>query len=291
MSRTTCGTCTALLTALLLTGCTFNAPMNDSFPLTRREARTALRHMADAPVELERPVVIINGWMDPGLASMDIEPRLKRHVGDDRVISVAYFAAGSFETCRRRVIDAVERAFPDDDPTGTRPVDVVGYSMGGIVARYAAMSPARRAALLGEEVDDPRRLRIARLFTISTPHQGAQLAPWAIWDGLARRITNGSEFLAQLDAALAEADYALYPYVRLDDLIVGADNAAPTGRVAWWVPTPFLSFAHTSAHKDARILADIVARLRGDPPFTRHPATPLPGEVDEPPTSMAVEKE
>ncbi len=64
------------------------------------------------------------------------------------------------------VIDAVDQKFPSSDPEVTTEVDVIGYSMGGLAARYAAM-PATAVNL------SKRRLQIGRLFTISSPHRGA----------------------------------------------------------------------------------------------------------------------
>ncbi|MFC1766418.1 esterase/lipase family protein [Planctomycetota bacterium] len=52
-----------------------------------------------------------------------------------------------------------------DDPNQTVQADVIAHSMGGLVSRYAAM-----------EVPGKPRLRIAHLFTIATPHQGALIS-------------------------------------------------------------------------------------------------------------------
>jgi len=53
-------------------------------------------------------------------------------------------------------------------PACTSEVDVIGVSMGGVVGRCAAAPPP--AGRLG------KRLKIARLFTISSPHRGAVMA-------------------------------------------------------------------------------------------------------------------
>ena len=66
------------------------------------------------------------------------------------------------DEARTTVIEAVNKAFPSDDPQWTVPVDVVAISMGGLVARYAGV-PAR-----GE--GDVRKLRVVRLFTLASPH-------------------------------------------------------------------------------------------------------------------------
>ncbi len=75
-----------------------------------------------------------------------------------------------------------------------------------------------------------RRLRIARLMTISTPHRGAAMAALPTIESRVRDMRAGSAFLCALDDC--EAGYELVPYCRLNDWIVGEENAAPPGREA-----------------------------------------------------------
>jgi len=85
----------------------------------------------------------------------------------------------------------------------------------------------------------------------------------------------GSEFLKRLDAPENAPGYPIYPYVRLGDATVGSENAAPPGRVAWWVSARPLQPSHSGAVLDPRLFAEIARRLRGEEPFTKDPATPL----------------
>jgi len=212
------------------------------------------------------------------------------------VISVSFFFCGSFDGCRKRVIDAVEKAFPSDDPEWTTEVDVVAVSMGGLVARYAAAPPRAPKATTTNAASQPttdrapaRRLRIARLFTISSPHRGAALAFLPTFNQLQIDMRAGSKFLQRLDAfdELVEPgsaqtrpsdSYELIPYVRLDDMIVGERNAAPAGWTPWWVPAEPFQDSHIFAMADPRIVADIARRLRGEPPLTTDPPAPLPAQ-------------
>jgi hypothetical protein len=136
------------------------------------------------------------------------------------------------------------------------------------------------AASAGGKADEParraRRLRIARLFTLSTPHQGAVLAVLPTFHKLHLQMRHGSQFLCDLDDCEKDAAYPIYPYVRLYDGWVGESNAAPAGRTAWWVPTPPFQGAHSGVVTDPRIIADIGRRLRGEAPFTQDPPAPLP---------------
>jgi pimeloyl-ACP methyl ester carboxylesterase len=258
---------TAALAAFCLLGCA-TAPRNPSFDVSALNARRALREMRDSPRLLERPVVVLDG-LGPPVASWLLAARLKHLTGDDRFVGVNFAFTGSFDDCRRRLIEAVERRFPGGDPLVTREVDVVAVSMGGVVARYAAAPPAGAAG---------KRLRIARLFTISSPHRGAELA--ALPALLGRKqldMREESRFLRRLAEREAQAaSYEVFPYTRLGDLVVGERNTAPPGLTPLWVPNLLLEPAHLGCFADPRIIADIVRRLRGEPSFATEPLEPLP---------------
>jgi hypothetical protein len=289
---------------LVATGCAAHAP-NPSFNVSNNAAREALREMRDDAKRLPRPLVVLGGLDDPGVATTVLTDDFREISGDDpRVIGVSFFFCGSFDGCRKRVIDAVDKAFPSDDPVWTTEVDVVAVSMGGLVARYAAAEPTPPPAPNQADSSDEgaasqpsaatgtraRRLRIARLFTISSPHRGAALAFLPTFNQLQIDMRAGSKFLRRLDACDAmtlEANsaqtrpaggYELIPYVRLDDMIVGERNAAPEGWTPWWVPAVPLQDSHMFAIADARIVADIARRLRGEPPLTTEPPAPLPAQ-------------
>ncbi len=257
----------ALGAALLaLPACSADKPLNPSFPFTLDAAREDLQRMRDEPRPLERPVVVIAGYLDPGIAV----GRLRRRIADafdepEMVLTISLFGDDDFDECRERVIKRVQRQFPSDDPTETVEVDVIGVSMGGLVALDASIPR-----------EGERRLRIARLFTIATPFRGARLAGFPTLDDRVRDMRRGSEFLQSLDNGHAPPQYTIYPYVRLRDRIVGAGNAAPEGATAWWVANIPFEFAHIKAYRDPRILADIARRLRGEEPFTTDPPAPLP---------------
>ncbi len=271
-----------LACAALLTGCAA-PPINPSFPITLDDAKADLRRMEDQPVRLERPVVVIGGFADPlGLAPDRLGRTLRRLTGDDRVLSVSMGGVVTFDGARHKTLASVQEAFPTNDPHETVEVDVVGFSMGGLVARSAAVDPAEG----GPSADALPRLRIARLFTIATPHRGAAVARLPLGP-LVRDMSPGSAFLAALDDADASQPtprasgpgprgFATYHYVRLDDHIVGEANAAPPGQTPWWVHDPALQMSHGHAYKDPRIVADIARRLRGETPFTRQPPAPFP---------------
>lgn len=252
----------------MASGCA-TSPDNPSFPVSVDQARAQLKAMRAEPEPLARPVVVVSGWMDPGFASSSLVQDIRAVTGADRsqVIGVAVGLQPTFDACRHMLLDAVAKAFPGDD-TATAEVDVVAFSMGGLVARDAAIP----------RPDDHRpALRIARLITIATPHRGANLARAAFLGHRETRMKPGSDFLEHLQTAEPIADYELIPYARLGDVMVGAGRSAPPDEAPWWVPNRTIHAAHLGAYRDPRILADIARRLRGEPPLTVEPRTPVPG--------------
>lgn len=254
----------------LLPSCTADKHVNPSFPLSVSQARHDLIQMQDKPVALRRPVVVLGGWGDVlGLPPAKLAKLLQKATGDDRIIAIGFGMCNNFDACRQRVIERVDEAFPSDDPDRTTEVDVIGFSMGGLVARYS------EADL--NHVDIPsKRLNVANLYTISTPHRGALLAKVVAPGALARDMKPGSAFMQALDDHFNKADYPVIPYVRLNDLTVSEHFAAPQGQTPYWLPTIPFTGAHNDAYKDPRIVADIARRLRGETPYTTEPPTPLP---------------
>ena len=261
---------------LLLAGCGTavpNAPLNPSFPITFARADAMLARDAARPVPLRRPLVIVGGFLDPGFGPRTLARRFRACTGDPRIIGVSIGSDDSWADCRRRVTDAVDAAFPTADPDQTTEVDVIGASLGGLVARYAALPPTA-----GQRPH--RRLRIARLFTLSSPLRGASLAdaiPLNLHP-LQAGMRTGSSVVRATNAPLPTADlYSVFSYARLHDDQVGTANAAVPGVIPWWVSAPpWPRPTHHGSFLDRRILADVAARLRGEEPLSRDPPAPIP---------------
>lgn len=236
-----------------------------AFPVTTPWAKRDLARMAANPKPLERPLVVISGFMDPGFAALSLRDRFADMTNDRRIAFISLFACLSFEECRRKIVEVTDRAFPTDDPLQTREVDVVGYSMGGLAARLAA-NPGRSGT---------RRLRIRRLFTIDSPNRGAaRAAELPLLHPLQADMRPGSAMLVRLN--FLPPPFAVFAYVRLGDKPVGERNARVDGNPMWWVSTPWFTNPHADAYHDERILADIGRRLRGEMPLTSMPPAALP---------------
>jgi hypothetical protein len=218
-------------------------------------------------------LVILGGFADPGVGGWAIAAELRKYLpADARILCVSFTFCHTFDACRDRVIAAVDKAFPTDDPNETSEVDVIGLSMGGLVGRYSAAPVAPGAG---------RRLRVHTLYTAASPLRGALRAErWPTLLTMQADMLPGSDFYGRLDegerADVDGSEYELVPYVRMGDTVVGPQYAAPTGRTPWWVPNRPGDFAHVGTMGDPRIMSDVLRRLRGEKPWTTEPPAPLP---------------
>jgi pimeloyl-ACP methyl ester carboxylesterase len=255
----------AILLLAMTAGCVSRTPVNPSFPASVDQGEKILSADTAHPKPLSRPLVIVGGFFDPGFAQLLLAHDFRQYTHDDRVIGVTLGLSFDPDDYRQRIITAVDKAFPSNDPVMTTEVDVIGYSMGGLAARYAAINPA-----------PGRRLRIARLFTIASPHTGARSAMITSFNlfKLQEQMRPGSVFLRNLNHTAAL--FPVYAYVCLNDRVVGAAYAAPPGQTPWWVSPPIFFSSHDWAFMDPRIRADILTRLRDEPPLSHDPPKAIP---------------
>lgn len=240
---------------LMLGGCVgHGGVVNPSFPVTESDAQADERRMRADPKALERPVVVVGSFRgpDPIVESMTI--RLARMTTGRRAdfLRIPTWFEGEIEVLALRTVEMVESAYPSGREDATVEVDVVGLSMGGLVARYAA------------DRLEGRRLKIRRLITIATPHRGAVMAPRSplVEDRAVQDMYPRSLFLTKLDEAY-DGSYEIIPYARLGDGIVGTINTAPPGRRPIWTDRQGVT-SHLTVNEDRRILTDIARRLRGE---------------------------
>jgi hypothetical protein len=174
------------LCCMSLAGCGSDTPMNPSFPLTRSVAEGALDQMDSDPRALPRPVIVLGGILDPGFVAPHIADVIRDAVPDrTQVFDVSFFETRTFDACADKLVRKIDERFPSDDQHLTTEVDVVAFSMGGLVARHAASD--------GYASTHARRLHMNRLFTISTPHQGADLADLPTFDQRVKDMREGSQ--------------------------------------------------------------------------------------------------
>ncbi|MFF2777738.1 esterase/lipase family protein [Streptomyces sp. NPDC058052] len=131
-----------------------------------------------------RPVVLLHGFVDNRSVFLLLRRTLARH-GRTRVESFDYSPLtcdlrSAAEALGRR-IDAIR------ERTGRAEVDLVGHSLGGLIARYYVQR-------LGGDA------RVRTLVTLGTPHAGTTVAPLASAHPLVRQMRPGSEVLRALAA-------------------------------------------------------------------------------------------
>jgi len=240
---------------------------NPAFDPSRAQLDRVWRRMRSEPAALRRPVVVLSGYKSWPVMASALRDDLCSLTSRDRAsfLSVAYTLRGRIDDAVAITLDRVDRAFGSDDARWTREVDVVAISMGGLVARRAA----------ADRGDGGRRLRVARLFTLASPHRGARLAEWIRPDQAAREMRAGSPFLESLDRSWARDPLEVYPYAVLNDTWVGATRTAPPGEGMHWTRGSVVC-SHFTVSANRRIVADIALRLRGE--------TPLSCGASQPPT-------
>ncbi|MDX3246350.1 esterase/lipase family protein [Streptomyces sp. ME18-1-4] len=138
---------------------------------------------AQLPAQAARPpVVLLHGFIDNRSVFVLLRRSLAQH-GRHRVESLNYSPLTcdirtAAELLGRHIEEICER-------TGSRQVDVVGHSLGGLIARYYVQR-------LGGDV------RVRTLVTLGTPHSGTRVAPLANAHPIVRQMRPGSEVIEEL---------------------------------------------------------------------------------------------
>lgn len=217
-------------------------------------AREALRvvraNRLAARARLDRPVLILSGYRAPGVMGGNMARRIAALLGAplDDFRTISYPHMGDLDRVADAVDRIVRREFPSDQE-----FDVVGISMGGLIARMLASDEYVRERGL-------RRLRLKNLFTMATPHVGAKIAAHIHVDKAATEMQIGSPRLAWLNGL--PRDYALHCYAILNDITVGAKQTALHGESPMWVRgTPL--FSHSLITEHPLVVLDVAARIAG----------------------------
>ncbi|MFD6802727.1 lipase family alpha/beta hydrolase [Streptomyces cyaneofuscatus] len=130
----------------------------------------------------ERPVVLLHGFIDNRSGFVLLRRALARH-GRRHLASLNYSPLTrdlrtAAELLGRHVEEICAR-------TGQREVDIVGHSLGGLIARYYVQR------LGGDH-------RVRTLATLGTPHGGTAVAPGAGLHPIVRQMRGGSPLIEEL---------------------------------------------------------------------------------------------
>ncbi|MEV6545143.1 alpha/beta fold hydrolase [Streptomyces sp. NPDC051665] len=151
----------------------------------RREPLPELPAPEDAtrlPTEAKPPVVLLHGFIDNRSVFVLLRRSLAQH-GRRQVESLNYSPLTcdirtAAELLGRHIEEICER-------TGSREVDIVGHSLGGLIARYYVQR-------LGGD------LRVRTLVTLGTPHSGTAVVPLANAHPIVRQMRPGSPVIEEL---------------------------------------------------------------------------------------------
>ncbi|MFG2119101.1 esterase/lipase family protein [Streptomyces sp. NPDC048710] len=128
------------------------------------------------------PVVLLHGFIDNRSVFVLLRRNLARN-GRQRVESLNY----SPLTCDIRIAAELLGRHVEEicERTGNGQVDIVGHSLGGLIARYYVQC-------LGGD------LRVRTLVTLGTPHSGTRAVPLASAHPIVRQMRPGSEVIEEL---------------------------------------------------------------------------------------------
>jgi pimeloyl-ACP methyl ester carboxylesterase len=134
------------------------------------------------PTEAKRPVVLLHGFIDNRSVFVLLRRSLAQH-GRQQIESLNYSPLtcdirAAAELLRRHIEELCER-------TGQHEVDVVGHSLGGLIARYYVQR-------LGGDA------RVHTLVTLGTPHGGTRVVPMANAHPIVRQMRPGSDVIEEL---------------------------------------------------------------------------------------------
>ncbi|MFF5725588.1 lipase family alpha/beta hydrolase [[Kitasatospora] papulosa] len=146
--------------------------------ITRSTEATALPTTGD----VRPPVVLLHGFIDNRSVFVLLRRSLARH-GWRRLESLNY----SPLTCDiRTAAELLDRHVEEICArTGHHEVDIVGHSLGGLIARYYV-----------QRLGGDRRVRT--LVTLGTPHGGTSAVPLAGAHPIVRQMRSGSELIEEL---------------------------------------------------------------------------------------------
>lgn len=140
------------------------------------------RDQAGEAVKAHPPVLLLHGFVDNRSTFAVLRRSLHQH-GWPQVQAINYSPLiGDIRTAAELLGRHVEEVCAH---TGRRRVDVVGHSLGGLIARYYVQR-------LGGD------LRIRTLVTLGTPHSGTRAVPALAPHPIIRQMRPGSEVLAEL---------------------------------------------------------------------------------------------
>lgn len=187
-----------------------------------------------------RPIIVLHGYAMNRANFWPLARRL-RAAGLGPIYGFEYWTLGRTAAAARQL-----RWFVDEvrAKTGAAEVDVIGHSMGGVVARYYA-------ALAGGDG------AVRNLITIGSPHSGTEISKIGIGHPT-RELVLGSALLTRIAAAPPLAHTRLtVVWSRADALVPGTRQLAIPGAEVLMFP----DLGHVTLLASRRVAAALIERL------------------------------
>ena len=188
-----------------------------------------------------RPIIVLHGYAMNRANFVPLAHRLARaQLGP--IFGFEYWTLGRVAAGARQLgwfVDEVRAA------TGSPTVDIIGHSMGGVVARYYVQ-------LAG---GDPA---VSHLITLGSPHNGTDVSGLGLGHP-ARELLLGSKLVTRLAAAPPPSHTKLTAiWSRADALVPGARQPPPAGAEV----VMYDDLGHVSLLGSRRVAAEIIRRLQ-----------------------------
>ena len=165
-------------------------------------------------VAQKRPVLLLHGLFHNRAVWFLMKQRLEQC--GFTVVTMNLPAFEMVETLARKIAETVEETLVTYD---AEQVDIVGHSMGGLLARYYI-------EFMGGDK------RVSHCVLLGTPNAGSKLAPFAL-SPMGRDLMPGSDFLTELNAApLSPKVNYLTIFSHHDNLVIPAESAELPGAEA-----------------------------------------------------------
>jgi len=187
-----------------------------------------------------RPIVVLHGYA-MNRANFVLLARRLAAVGLGPIYGFEYWTLGRVAAGARQLgwfVDQVREA------TGSDEVDIVGHSMGGVVARYYV-------AFGGGDA------RVRNLVTLGSPHAGTDVSAVGIGHA-SKELIAGSQLLTRLGASPAPVHARLTTILSEADALVPARSQPPIVGAERIV---YPDLGHVALLGSRRVARDVIARL------------------------------
>ncbi len=209
----------------------------------------AIEPAPEIPVEHStelRPIVLTPGFQDDERKVTWLASAMRRRGLQPLVISPQPTDASvGIEVLAEKLVRALDAAVGP-----TQPVDLFGFSMGGLIHRYFVQNLGGLA-------------RVRRMMTVATPHRGSWTPTWLPPRPALTQMSVGSEFLAALNADLSplhQLDFMAL-WTPFDLSVLPGHSAYLPGLPQRRVISPF----HATLLRDPVVVHNVAQWFLGDP--------------------------